>query len=104
MWIRSHFLTTVSRMPMSEDDEVFIERSFQRTLIVSVSQSSCEHPLTHTQELEKLISYSATPTAVWRRTGEICYGNPEFCILSGRNDNELYGKKNYIYHLFDKSS
>ncbi|ORX38878.1 hypothetical protein BD324DRAFT_295567 [Kockovaella imperatae] len=76
------------QMPMSEDDEVFIERSFQRTMI----------------ELEKLISYSATPTAVWRRTGEICYANPEFCALSGRNDAELYGKKNYIYHLFEKSS
>ncbi|KAK1921510.1 hypothetical protein DB88DRAFT_442679 [Papiliotrema laurentii] len=76
------------QMPMSEEDEVFIERSFQRTLI----------------ELEKLISYSATPTAVWRRTGEVCYANPEFCRLVGQNEADLCGKKSYIYHLFAKPS
>ncbi|KIR26517.1 hypothetical protein I309_04677 [Cryptococcus deuterogattii LA55] len=76
------------QMSMTEEDEVFLEKSFQRTLI----------------ELEKLISYCATPTAVWRRTGEVCYVNPEFCELVGKTDNELLSKKTYIYQLFDKSS
>lgn len=75
-------------MSMTEEDEVFLEKSFQRTLI----------------ELEKLISYCATPTAVWRRTGEVCYANPEFCELVGKTDTELLSKKTYIYQLFDKSS
>ncbi|WRT64838.1 uncharacterized protein IL334_001774 [Kwoniella shivajii] len=76
------------QMPMSEEDEVFLERSFQRTLI----------------ELEKLISYSATPTAVWRRTGEVCYANPEFCKLVDRTDTDLLGNKTYIYELFSNPS
>ncbi|KAK8847352.1 hypothetical protein IAR55_005209 [Kwoniella newhampshirensis] len=76
------------QMPMSEDDEVFLERSFQRTLI----------------ELEKLISYSATPTAVWRRTGEVCYANPEFCKLVDRTDADLLVNKTYMYELFAKPS
>ncbi|WWD21442.1 hypothetical protein CI109_105927 [Kwoniella shandongensis] len=76
------------QMPMSEDDEVFLERSFQRTLI----------------ELEKLISYSATPTAVWRRTGEVCYANPEFCKMVDRTDADLLVNKKYIYELFGKPS
>jgi hypothetical protein len=105
-------------MPMSEEDEVFLEKSFQRTLIV------CSHVLflsiylycavwkgnkADMQELEKLISYSATPTAVWRRTGEICYANPEFCSLVKRNEGDLLqgqrdGEKQYIYQLFSKPS
>ncbi|WVN89496.1 uncharacterized protein L203_104721 [Cryptococcus depauperatus CBS 7841] len=76
------------QMPMSEEDEIFLERSFQRTLI----------------ELEKLISYSASPTAVWRRTGEVCYASPEFCKLVKRCDLDLLGKKTYIYELFAKPS
>lgn len=61
------------------------------------------------QELEKLISYSATPTAVWRRTGEVCYANPEFCSLVKRTEGDLLqgqreGKKQYIYQLFSKPS
>lgn len=75
------------QMPMSEDDEIFLEKSFQRTLI----------------ELEKLISYSATPTAVWRRTGEVCYANPEFCKLVEK-DGELFSGKTYIYQLFARTS
>ncbi|EIW71326.1 hypothetical protein TREMEDRAFT_71132 [Tremella mesenterica DSM 1558] len=75
------------QMPMSEEDEIFLEKSFQRTLI----------------ELEKLISYSATPTAVWRRTGEVCYANPEFCRMVER-DNELFNGRTYIYTIFAKPS
>ncbi|WWC67863.1 uncharacterized protein I206_101780 [Kwoniella pini CBS 10737] len=78
------------QMPMSEEDEIFLEKSFQRTLI----------------ELEKLISYSATPTAVWRRTGEVCYANPEFCKLVDRSNADLYGSRTrtYIYELFSNPS
>jgi hypothetical protein len=119
-------------MPMSEEDEIFLEKSFQRTLIVcpivspltTVSSSRLNQFLINVlfkafasdpstsadkQELEKLISHSATPTAVWRRTGEVCYANPEFCALVKRNENDLLansaqGKKQYIYQLFAKPS
>lgn len=75
------------QMPMSEDDEIFLERSFQRTLI----------------ELEKLISYSATPTAVWRRTGEIVCVSPEFCQLVGKKEEEIVRNRTCIYQLFNKT-
>ncbi|GMK57851.1 hypothetical protein CspeluHIS016_0406850 [Cutaneotrichosporon spelunceum] len=75
------------QMPMSEDDEIFLERSFQRTLI----------------ELEKLISYSATPTVVWRRTGEIVCVSPEFCQLVGKTEEEIVRNRTCIYQLFSKA-
>ena len=86
---------------MSEEDEIFLERSFQRTLIVRISSDLL---ISETKELEKLISYSATPTAVWRRTGEIVYVNPEFCRLVDRTEGGLLGKRSYIYQLFEKTS
>lgn len=49
------------------------------------------------QELEKLISFSGTPTVVWRRTGEICLVAPEFCMLTEWPMEELVSKKKYIY-------
>ena len=61
------------QMPLSVDDEIFIERSFQRTLI----------------ELEKLISFSGTPTVVWRRTGEIMLVGTEFSMLSEWKRDQL---------------
>lgn len=76
------------QMPLSTEDEVFLEKSFQRTLI----------------ELEKLISYSGTPTAVWRRTGEICLAGDEFCKVAKRKRKELLNEKSFIYELFDKAS
>jgi hypothetical protein len=96
-------------MPMSEEDEVFLERSFQRTLIVrnklptSVSLVTTA-PADHAKELEKLISYSATPTAVWRRTGEVCYVNAEFCKLVSQTSSDLLVSKTYIYQLFARVS
>ncbi len=56
------------------------------------------------QELEKLISYSGTPTAVWRRTGEICLAGDEFCRLTEFHRSDLLGKKTFIYELFEKQS
>ncbi|KAI0341960.1 hypothetical protein BDW22DRAFT_1358063 [Trametopsis cervina] len=76
------------QMPMSEEDEVFIERCFQRSLV----------------ELEKLVSFSGTPTLAWRRTGEICLVGPEFCMLTGWEREELIGRKKYIYELFENQS
>lgn len=64
------------QMPLSVDDEIFIERSFQRTLI----------------ELEKLISFSGTPTVVWRRTGEIMLVGTEFSMLSEWKRDQLLFK------------
>lgn len=110
-------------MPLTVDDEIFVERSFQRTLI----------------ELEKLISFSGTPTLVWRRTGEIVLVGTEFTLLSEwrredllsrdkitsaeNNTNTatigtattaedsgpktkklLKGKKRYIFEIFDQDS
>ena len=51
------------------------------------------------QELDKLVSYSGTPTLAWRRTGEICLVGPEFCMLTGWEREELLGRKKYIYEV-----
>jgi hypothetical protein len=110
-------------MPLTVEDEIFVERSFQRTLI----------------ELEKLISFSGTPTLVWRRTGEIVLVGTEFTLLSEwrredllsrdkvattennnntatsgtattaedavpKNKKLLKGKKRYIFEIFDQDS
>ncbi|OSD06845.1 hypothetical protein PYCCODRAFT_1442371 [Trametes coccinea BRFM310] len=76
------------QMPMSEEDEVFVEKCFQRSLI----------------ELDKLVSFSGTPTVAWRRTGEICLVGPEFCMLTGWEKEELVGRRKYIYELFENQS
>lgn len=67
------------QMPLTEDDEIFVERSIQRTVL----------------ELEKLISFSGTPTVVWRRTCEICVVGMEFCMLTQRTRESLMGKRIY---------
>ncbi|PIL36160.1 transporter [Ganoderma sinense ZZ0214-1] len=78
------------QMPMTEEDDVFVEKCFQRSLI----------------ELDKLVSFSGTPTVAWRRTGEICLVGPEFCMLTGWEREELVGpsKRKYIYELFENQS
>ena len=68
---------------MTEEDEVFVEKCFQRSLI----------------ELDKLVSFSGTPTVAWRRTGEICLVGPEFCMLTGWEREELVGRRKYIYEV-----
>ncbi|KAL7753223.1 Transcriptional regulator of nonfermentable carbon utilization [Sorochytrium milnesiophthora] len=100
---------------LTEEDLVFMEKCFQRTLL----------------EYEKLIVYSGTPTVVWRRTGEIALVGKEFCLLTGWSRDRigaggannvplgpgpngaatsswLYGmdasKKTYIYELMDAQS
>lgn len=55
-----------------------------------------------------MISYSGTPTAVWRRTGEICVVGDEFASLTGWNRADLLGtngtKGKFIYELLDRGS
>ena len=57
--------------------------------------------LTCFQELDKLVSFSGTPTVAWRRTGEICLVGPEFCMLSGWEKEDLTGpgRRKYIYEV-----
>lgn len=74
------------QMPLSEEDEIFVERAFQRTIL----------------EFEKLISLSGTPTVVWRRTCEISLVGTEFCMLTQWSKEDLIGK--YIYQFMDKES
>lgn len=74
------------QMPLSEEDETFVERAFQRTIL----------------EFEKLISFSGTPTVVWRRTCEICLVGAEFCMLTQWSKEDVMG--NYIYQFMDKES
>ena len=47
------------------------------------------------------MSYSGTPTVVWRRTGEICLVAPEFCMLTEWPLEDLVGngRKKYIYEV-----
>ncbi|PWN29171.1 hypothetical protein BDZ90DRAFT_231164 [Jaminaea rosea] len=74
------------QMPLTEEDEVFVERSIQRTIL----------------EYEKLISFSGTPTLVWRRTCEICVVGSEFSMLTGWTRESLLGRR--IYEFWDKDS
>lgn len=76
------------QMDLSPEDEVFAEKCFQRSLI----------------ELEKLISFSGTPTVVWRRTGEICLVGVEFTMLTEWTAEELVKKRKFIYELFEHQS
>ncbi|KAL7328333.1 Transcriptional regulator of nonfermentable carbon utilization, variant 3 [Mucor circinelloides] len=83
---RPSFLALI--MNLTEEDLVFMEKCIQRTLL----------------EYEKLISFSGTPTVVWRRTGEICLVGKEFSLLTQWTKDMLLGKKIYIYELMDSQS
>ncbi|KAI8983047.1 hypothetical protein BDB01DRAFT_792195 [Pilobolus umbonatus] len=83
---RPSFLSLI--MNLTEEDLVFMERCIQRTLL----------------EYEKLISFSGTPTIVWRRTGEICLVGKEFSLLTQWSRDTLLNKKTYIFELMDNQS
>ncbi|CAO3623884.1 unnamed protein product [Cunninghamella echinulata] len=83
---RPSFLSLI--LSLTEDDLIFMEKCIQRTLL----------------EYEKLISFSGTPTVVWRRTGEICLLGKEFCLLTQWTKELLLNKKTYIYELMDCGS
>jgi len=78
---RPSFLSLI--MNLTEEDLVFMERCIQRTLL----------------EYEKLISFSGTPTVVWRRTGEVCLVGKEFSLLTQWTRDMLLNKKTYIYEV-----
>ncbi|KAI9470657.1 MAG: hypothetical protein EXX96DRAFT_365248 [Benjaminiella poitrasii] len=83
---RPSFLSLI--MNLTEEDLVFMEKCFQRTLL----------------EYEKLISFSGTPTVVWRRTGEVCLVGKEFSLLTQWTRDMLLNKKTYIYELMENQS
>ncbi|KAI9490257.1 hypothetical protein BDB00DRAFT_838972 [Zychaea mexicana] len=73
---------------LTEEDLIYMEKCVQRTLL----------------EYEKLITFSGTPTAVWRRTGEIVLVGKEFSLLTQWSKETLLGKKTFIYELMDNGS
>ncbi|GBC06490.1 hypothetical protein RclHR1_06880007 [Rhizophagus clarus] len=75
-------------MNLTEEDLILVEKCFQRTIL----------------EFEKLISFSGTPTVVWRRTGEIALVGKEFSLLTQWSKDQLLGKTTYIYEVMDKQS
>ncbi|KAF9116615.1 Transcriptional regulator of nonfermentable carbon utilization [Mortierella sp. AM989] len=75
-------------MNLTPEDLIFMETCFQRTVL----------------EFEKLISFSGTPTVVWRRTGEIALVGKEFSLLTQWSRDQLVNKKTYIYELMDNQS
>ncbi|KAL1924740.1 uncharacterized protein VTP21DRAFT_4394 [Calcarisporiella thermophila] len=83
---RPSFITLV--MNLTLEDLIFMEKMFQRTLL----------------EFEKLVSFSGTPTVVWRRTGEIALVGKEFLLLTQWTREQILGKKTYIYELMDNQS
>ncbi|KAG1179238.1 hypothetical protein G6F70_004966 [Rhizopus microsporus] len=83
---RPSFLSLI--MNLTEEDLVFMEKCIQRTLL----------------EYEKLISFSGTPTVVWRRTGEVCLVGKEFSLLTQWTKDMLLNKKTYIYELMENQS
>ncbi|KAK9457793.1 hypothetical protein V1511DRAFT_507889 [Dipodascopsis uninucleata] len=73
---------------LKEEDLIFMEKCFQRTLL----------------EYEKFISYSGTPTIVWRRTGQVAAVGKEFCILTGWTREQLLSKCTFVVELMDDHS
>ncbi|KAH8119079.1 hypothetical protein DFH11DRAFT_1686070 [Phellopilus nigrolimitatus] len=73
---KNDILRVIRALAIYRPDFIFMEKCLRRSLI----------------ELEKLISYSGTPTVVWRRTGEICLVG---ILVTGRK---------YIYELFESQS
>ncbi|ODV97021.1 hypothetical protein PACTADRAFT_48797 [Pachysolen tannophilus NRRL Y-2460] len=73
---------------LQEDDLIFMEQCFQRTLL----------------EYDNYIQISGTPTIAWRRTGQIAYVGNEFCILTGWTKEQLLNKVTFIVELLDDES
>lgn len=85
---RPSFIATTKTL--QEDDLIFMEKCFQRTLL----------------EFQKFITSSGTPTVVWRRTGQIAAAGREFCILMGCEHTDLVRSTDprFIMELMDDSS
>lgn len=85
---RPSFIATTKTL--QEDDLIFMEKCFQRTLL----------------EFQKFITSSGTPTVVWRRTGQIAAAGREFCILTGWEHQDLVRSQDprFIMELMDDDS
>ncbi|VVT43491.1 uncharacterized protein SAPINGB_P000010 [Magnusiomyces paraingens] len=76
---------------LQEDDLIFMEKSFQRTLL----------------EFNKYILSSGTPTIICRRTGQIAAVGSEFCLLTEWSYEDLVspnGDTKFIIELMDDDS
>ncbi|KAH3668254.1 hypothetical protein OGAPHI_002008 [Ogataea philodendri] len=73
---------------LHENDLLFTERSFQRSLL----------------EYEHLISMSPSPIIIWRRTGEIVALTDTFAVMTGYSRKALLSKRTYIVELMDDES
>lgn len=73
---------------LTEEDMVFMEQVFQRTLL----------------EYVKFVALVGTPTCIWRRNGQVSYVNEEFEILSGWTRAELLNKMTFIVEILDDQS
>ncbi|CCH60855.1 hypothetical protein TBLA_0D03550 [Henningerozyma blattae CBS 6284] len=77
-----------SAVTLTEEDMIFVEQSYQRTLL----------------EYTKHISKVGVPTCIWRRNGQISYMNEEFEILTGWTRKELLNKMTFIVEIMDDDS
>lgn len=73
---------------LKEDDLIFAEQCFQRTLL----------------EYDSYIGISGTPTLVWRRTSQIAYVGDEFCVLTGWSKDDLLTKSTFAVEIMDDKS
>ncbi|KAG0690157.1 Transcriptional regulator of nonfermentable carbon utilization [Pichia californica] len=73
---------------LKEDDLIFAEQCFQRTLL----------------EYDGYIGISGTPTLVWRRSSQIAYVGDEFCILTGWSKDDLLCKSTFAVEIMDDKS
>ena len=72
-----------------EEDLILQELILQRSLL----------------ELENGIKLvGCTPTAIWRRTGELCYINNEFLSLTGFDKYDILSQTRFIFEFWDHHS
>lgn len=83
---RPSFIAGMIRL--KEDDLIFAEQCFQRTLL----------------EYDSYIAISGTPTLVWRRSSQIAYVGDEFCILTGWSKDDLLSKSTFAVEIMDDKS
>lgn len=73
---------------LTEEDMIFVEQSYQRTLL----------------EYSRHISKVGVPTCIWRRNGQVSYMNEEFELLTGWTMAELLNKMTFIVEIMDDDS
>ncbi|KAG6378309.1 hypothetical protein JVT61DRAFT_14030 [Boletus reticuloceps] len=92
------------QMPMTDEDEMFVERCFQRSLIVGRFFSVQDpHPDMLQRNSKSLSRTAVRPPSFGVAPGEICLVAPEFCMLTEWPMEELIGKRKYIYEVTPRS-